>query len=98
MRVVYMPLWELFELQKELYHEQVLPEAALDWERYVGRHGEIIVMRSFGLSAPGRRCKRISASTSLMCWQQPTANLSGMAKLFSQSSRKSCSTHWKGCN
>ncbi|MFI8384266.1 transketolase [Pseudomonas sp. NPDC079086] len=64
-RVVSMPSWELFELQNEFYHESVLPEAvqarvsveaaaALGWERYVGRHGEIIAMHSFGLSAPGK--------------------------------------------
>jgi transketolase len=28
--------------------------AALGWDRYVGRHGAIIAMRSFGLSAPGQ--------------------------------------------
>ena len=27
--------------------------AALGWDRYVGRHGAIIAMRSLGLSAPG---------------------------------------------
>jgi transketolase len=63
-RVVSMPSWELFERQDAPYREQVLPEAvlarvsveaaaALGWERYVGRHGEILAMRSFGLSAPG---------------------------------------------
>ena len=63
-RVVSMPSWDLFERQDEAYQEQVLPEAvparvsveaacALGWDRYVGRHGEIIAMRSFGLSAPG---------------------------------------------
>lgn len=63
-RVVSMPSWELFERQNEFYRESVLPEAvsarvsveaasALGWERYVGRHGEIIAMRSFGQSAPG---------------------------------------------
>jgi transketolase len=63
-RVVSMPSWDLFELQDEGYHEQVLPAAvqarvsveaaaALGWHRYVGRHGEVIAMRSFGLSAPG---------------------------------------------
>lgn len=60
-----MPSWDLFELQDERYHEHVLPEAvqarvsveaasALGWDRYVGRHGEIIAMRSFGLSAPSK--------------------------------------------
>jgi transketolase len=28
--------------------------AALGWDRYVGRDGSIIAMRSFGLSAPGK--------------------------------------------
>lgn len=64
-RVVSMPSWDLFERQDERYYEQVLPEAvqarvsveagsALGWDRYVGRHGEIIAMRNFGLSAPGK--------------------------------------------
>jgi transketolase len=64
-RVVSMPSWDLFERQSQAYREQVLPEAvqarvsveaasALGWDRYVGRHGEIIAMRSFGLSAPGK--------------------------------------------
>ena len=64
-RVVSMPSWDLFERQDESYREHVLPEAvkarvsveaasALGWDRYVGGHGEIIAMRSFGLSAPGK--------------------------------------------
>lgn len=64
-RVVSMPSWDLFERQDEAYCEQVLPEAVqarvsveaaspLGWDRYVGRHGAIIAMRSFGLSAPGK--------------------------------------------
>ncbi|WP_296443417.1 transketolase [Rhodoferax sp. UBA5149] len=64
-RVVSMPSWDLFERQIEAYRENVLPEAvaarvsveaasALGWDRYVGRHGTIIAMRSFGLSAPGK--------------------------------------------
>ncbi|MBC7482889.1 MAG: transketolase, partial [Rhizobacter sp.] len=64
-RVVSMPSWDLFERQDEAYRESVLPESvsarvsveaasALGWDRYVGRHGEIIAMRSFGLSAPGK--------------------------------------------
>jgi transketolase len=63
-RVVSMPSWELFERQNEFYRDSVLPEAVnarvsveaasgLGWERYVGRHGEIIAMHSFGQSAPG---------------------------------------------
>ncbi|MGK2897477.1 MAG: transketolase [Burkholderiaceae bacterium] len=64
-RVVSMPSWDLFERQDEAYREHVLPEAvtarvsveaaaALGWDRYVGRHGAIIAMHSFGLSAPGK--------------------------------------------
>ena len=64
-RVVSMPSWDLFELQDAAYRAQVLPDAVrarvsveaaspLGWDRYVGRSGEIIAMRSFGLSAPGK--------------------------------------------
>ncbi|HSB25744.1 MAG TPA: transketolase [Burkholderiaceae bacterium] len=64
-RVVSIPSWDLFERQDESYQERVLPAAvkarvsveaasALGWDRYVGRQGEIIAMRSFGLSAPGK--------------------------------------------
>lgn len=64
-RVVSMPSWELFERQDQAYRESVLPEAVvarvsieaaspLGWDRYVGRRGTIIGMRSFGLSAPGK--------------------------------------------
>lgn len=64
-RVVSMPSWDLFELQGDVYCDSVLPDSvparvsveaasALGWDRYVGRHGEIIAMDSFGLSAPGR--------------------------------------------
>lgn len=64
-RVVSMPSWELFERQDAAYRESVLPDAvnarvsveaasALGWERYVGRSGTIVAMRSFGLSAPGK--------------------------------------------
>lgn len=64
-RVVSMPSWDLFECQDDAYRESVLPEAvlarvsveaaaSLGWERYVGRHGAMIAMHSFGLSAPGK--------------------------------------------
>ncbi len=65
-RVVSMPSWELFAAQPSSYRDQVLPpsvkarvaiEAAspFGWERWVGDHGHIIAMRSFGASAPGER-------------------------------------------
>jgi transketolase len=64
-RVVSMPSWDLFERQDAAYRDSVLPAAvtarvsveaaaALGWDRYVGPHGSIIAMRSFGLSAPGK--------------------------------------------
>jgi transketolase len=59
-----MPSWDLFERQDAAYREQLLPEsvaprvsvataAALGWDRYVGRHGTVIAMHGYGLSAPG---------------------------------------------
>jgi transketolase len=65
-RVVSMPSWELFAAQPRQYRDQVLPpaiaarvaiEAAspFGWERWVGDHGTIIAMRTFGASAPAER-------------------------------------------
>jgi transketolase len=62
-RVVSMPSWELFERQSPEYREQVLPStisarvaveqaSSLGWHRYVGSHGQIIGMHTFGSSAP----------------------------------------------
>ncbi len=62
-RVVSMPSWELFEEQSEAYRDAVLPPdvpgrvaveqgAVMGWDRYVGRGGSIIGMRTFGASAP----------------------------------------------
>jgi transketolase len=62
-RIVSMPSWELFEEQDEAYRESVLPDAidarvaveqasTIGWERYVGRHGAVVGMHSFGASAP----------------------------------------------
>jgi len=64
-RVVSMPSWDLFECQDSAYQESVLPDAVqarvsveagsgLGWDRYVGRHGAILAMHSFGMSAPGK--------------------------------------------
>jgi transketolase len=62
-RVVSMPSWELFEAQPQAYRDSVLrPEIAarvsveagstFGWERYVGRDGARIGMKTFGASAP----------------------------------------------
>jgi transketolase len=58
-----MPSCELFEQQDEAYREQVLPDAiaarvaveqaaTIGWARYVGRHGAVVGMHTFGASAP----------------------------------------------
>jgi transketolase len=62
-RVVSMPSWELFDDQDEAYRDSVLPPSitarvtveegsSLGWDRYAGRTGIVLGMRSFGLSAP----------------------------------------------
>ncbi len=62
-RVVSMPSWDLFEAQDVDYRDSVLPPHVLarvsveeastfGWERYVGSHGAMIGMHSFGMSAP----------------------------------------------
>jgi transketolase len=68
-RVVSMPCWELFERQSEAYRDGVLPPAVaarvaveqasiFGWAHYVGRHGAIIGMHTFGASAPLKDLQR----------------------------------------
>jgi transketolase len=62
-RVVSMPSWDIFEHQTPEYRDSVLPPAVkarvaveqastFGWERYVGRSGHVIGMKTFGASAP----------------------------------------------
>jgi transketolase len=61
-RVVSMPCWELFDRQPQSYRDQVLLPGAtrvaveqastLGWDRYVGDHGAVVGMHTFGASAP----------------------------------------------
>jgi transketolase len=62
-RVVSMPSWEIFEQQSEEYQDSVLPPdvtarvaveqaSTFGWDRYVGRSGRVIGMKTFGASAP----------------------------------------------
>jgi transketolase len=62
-RVVSMPSWELFEQQEQSYRDAVLPPdvtarvaveqaSVIGWDRYAGREGAVIGMRTFGASAP----------------------------------------------
>ncbi|MFM0340070.1 transketolase [Paraburkholderia fungorum] len=68
-RVVSMPSWDIFERQDEAYRDSVLPRdvearvaveqaASMGWERYVGRQGALVVMRTFGASAPLSELKK----------------------------------------
>jgi transketolase len=62
-RVVSMPSWDIFDHQSQGYQDSVLPPevqariaveqaSTFGWERYVGRSGRIIGMKTFGASAP----------------------------------------------
>jgi transketolase len=63
-RIVSMPSWELFAAQSQKYRDSVLPPTVTarlaveagrsqGWERYIGDHGDMISVESFGASAPG---------------------------------------------
>ena len=62
-RVVSMPSWDLFDRQPPEYRHSVLPPgvkarlaieqaSTFGWERFVGEHGRVIGMTTFGASAP----------------------------------------------
>jgi transketolase len=68
-RVVSMPSWEIFEHQPEEYQDSVLPPqvtarvaieqaSSFGWERYVGRGGQLVCMKTFGASAPLKELQR----------------------------------------
>jgi len=68
-RVVSMPSCELFDQQPQDYRDEVLPPSAkarvsveqastFGWERFVGRHGAMIGMHTFGASAPLKDVQR----------------------------------------
>jgi transketolase len=62
-RIVSMPAWELFDDQDQQYQDSVLPSSVtarvmvqeaspIGWDRYAGRDGVVLGMRTFGMSAP----------------------------------------------
>jgi transketolase len=62
-RVVSMPSWALFDAQDQAYRDSVLPPSVgarvtveeaspIGWDRYAGRTGVVLGMRTFGMSAP----------------------------------------------
>ena len=68
-RVVSMPSWDIFEHQPQEYQDEVLPPhvtarvaveqaSTFGWERYIGRSGRMIGMKTFGASAPLKELQR----------------------------------------
>jgi transketolase len=68
-RVVSMPSWDIFEHQTQEYRDSVLPPhvtarvaieqaSTFGWERYVGRRGCVVGMKTFGASAPLKELQR----------------------------------------
>jgi transketolase len=68
-RVVSMPSWEIFEHQAQEYQDSILPPdvtvrvaveqaSTFGWERYVGKPGRVIGMKTFGASAPLKELQR----------------------------------------
>ena len=68
-RVVSMPSWDIFEHQTQEYQDEVLPPhvtarvaveqaSTFGWERYIGRSGRMIGMKTFGASAPLKELQR----------------------------------------
>ena len=68
-RVVSMPSWDIFEHQTQEYQDSVLPPevtarvaveqaSTFGWERYIGRTGRMIGMKTFGASAPLKELQR----------------------------------------
>ena len=62
-RLVSFPCWEFFEVESEVYKQQVLPPevrkrlsveagVAQGWERWVGERGAVLSLDHFGASAP----------------------------------------------
>ena len=62
-RLVSMPSWALFDAQGQAYRDSVLPPSVgarvtveeaspIGWDRYAGRTGVVLGMRTFGMSAP----------------------------------------------
>ncbi len=62
-RVVSLPSWELFEKQPQSWRDSVLPAdcrarvavemgTTFGWKQYVGDHGAVVGMTTFGASAP----------------------------------------------
>jgi transketolase len=92
-RVVSMPSWDIFEHQTEEYRDTVIPPhvitrvaieqaSTFGWERYVGRRGCVVGMKTFGASAPLKELQRkfgfepdqvVTVAKDLLARNQPTS-------------------------
>lgn len=63
-RIISIPCWKIFDQQSEEYKSELLDNSSLKiaveagikqgWEKYIGRNGIFIGMKSFGASAPAK--------------------------------------------
>lgn len=84
-RVVSMPCWEIFDQQPEEYKSELLDNSSLKiaveagikqgWEKYIGRNGIFIGMKSFGASAPAKELYKHFGITKENITQQILKNL-----------------------
>src|SRR5213596_2392152 len=83
-RVVSMPSWDIFEHQTQEYQDKVLPPqvtarvaveqaSTFGWERYIGKRGRMIGMKTFGASAPLKNCSANSALSPTRLLRQPNS-------------------------
>lgn len=65
-RVISMPSWDRFNVQADSYKQQIIPSevkrrvaiemaSPFGWERYIGDHGKVIGIDTFGASAKGEK-------------------------------------------
>ncbi|MEZ5812316.1 MAG: transketolase [Rhizobiaceae bacterium] len=86
-RVVSVPCWELFERQDEEYRTAMLGNAEVNiaieagirqgWDRFIGREGLFVGMRSFGASAPAEDLYRHFGITAEAAAEAAKARLGG---------------------
>ncbi|MCT4635806.1 MAG: transketolase [Rickettsiales bacterium] len=72
-RIVSIPCWEIFDQQSEEYKSELLDNSSIKiaveagirqgWEKYIGRNGIFIGMKSFGASAPAKELYKYFAIT-----------------------------------
>lgn len=84
-RIVSIPCWEIFDQQSEEYKAELLDNSSIKiaveagikqgWEKYIGRNGIFIGMKSFGASAPAKELYKHFAITKENIVQQALTKL-----------------------